>query len=156
MDKDIRIVEIPTCKAIYSGLLDTEEKFEKFYKWVHSHEQDIFPRDFMRFNEKTGFNEWFYLSNVESDTYESVLFKGGTFIVATCIASSEDDGEDFENTFDYLISYASNSDMFELYHNDYVSYGLYPMFHMISSENLIEHGICQQDVYVPVRLKNNE
>ena len=72
------------------------------------------------------------------------------------IASSEDDGEDFENTFDYLISYASNSDMFELYHNDYVSDGLYPMFHMISSENLIEHGICQQDVYVPVRLKNNE
>ena len=56
MDKDIRIVEIPTCKAVYSGLLDTEEKFEKFYKWVHSHEQDIFPRDFMRFNEKTGFN----------------------------------------------------------------------------------------------------
>lgn len=153
MDKDIRIVEIPPCKAVYSGPLDTEKKMEDFYKWIHSHKEDIFPRDFMRFNEKLGLKEWFYLTDIESDIYEMVNFKGGTFLVATCLASSVDDGEDFENTLSYLISYASNSDLFGLYRNDYISEGIYPMFHLISSKKLMQQGICQQDIYVPIVLK---
>ena len=52
----IRIVNIPEMKAVYSGPLTDGEKFEKFNDWFSAYhaslKNELFPRDFMWYNER--------------------------------------------------------------------------------------------------------
>lgn len=70
--QNIRIVEIPVMKAVYSGPLTDEEEFEKFNQWFSEYHAclkcELFPRDFMWYNERVGEQEWFYALPQHADS----------------------------------------------------------------------------------------
>ena len=61
---NIRIIEIPKIKAVYSGPLTDAERFTAFNKWFSEYHAslkcELYPRDFMWYNERLGAQEWFY------------------------------------------------------------------------------------------------
>ena len=60
----VRIIEIPKMKAAYSGPLHTSEEFEAFNDWFSKYhatlKYELYPRDFMWYNERLNVREWFY------------------------------------------------------------------------------------------------
>lgn len=59
--QNIRIIEIPKMKAVFSGPLSTEDEFEKVNKWFSDYHAslkcELFPRDFMWYNERLNVQE---------------------------------------------------------------------------------------------------
>ena len=55
---NIRILEIPPMKAVYSDPLTDGEKFERFNRWFSEYHASLknerYPRDFMWYNERIG------------------------------------------------------------------------------------------------------
>ncbi|NLW70134.1 MAG: hypothetical protein GX061_03545 [Eubacteriaceae bacterium] len=59
----VRIIELPPMKAVYSGPLKDAKTFERYLKWFSGFhaglKNELYPRDFMRYNEREGAREWF-------------------------------------------------------------------------------------------------
>jgi hypothetical protein len=94
----IRIIEIPDCKMVSSGIgMFGEEKFEIFSKWFSSQPRTIFPKDFLfwdggEYGVSGGFH-WLYIYEEGMDTpqgFDIIDFKGGLYAVATDIDGQTD------------------------------------------------------------------
>ena len=91
----IRIIEIPDCKMVSSGVVTFgEEKFVNFHKWFSSLPRSIHAKDFL-FGEGDGDEKlhWLYLYEDGLDVpeeYDIVDFKGGLYAVATDIDQRTD------------------------------------------------------------------
>jgi len=90
----VRIYEIPDCKMVSSGPgMFGEEKFGRFFEWFHSLPAQIFPRDYLLWDDETQKHIWLYLYenglNVP-DEFEIIDFKGGLYAVSTDIDQQTD------------------------------------------------------------------
>ncbi|MGN1343005.1 MAG: GyrI-like domain-containing protein [Traorella sp.] len=157
--KNIRIIEIPSMKAVYSGPLTDNEKFEAFNDWFSEYHAklkfELFPRDFMWYNERVGAQEWFYaLPNDDVDNipkrFEIVDLPSGLFAVASCLDADLDQGADWMNTYEELKNWANSSQQFKLYVNEEGKPEKYPMFHIVSPGRLMKSGISIEDLYFPI------
>ncbi|MGM9597929.1 MAG: hypothetical protein ACI3XO_08965 [Eubacteriales bacterium] len=155
----IRIIEIPCMKAVYSGPLTDGEKFEKFNDWFSGYHAslscELYPRDFMWYNERTGANEWFYALPAGADTsaiqdYEITDLPCGLFAVASCLDADIDRAEDWMKTREELIRWVEGNSRFRLYRNGEGKPEKYPMFHIVSPGRLIPEGISIEDLYMPI------
>ena len=96
--QNIRIIEIPDCKMVSSGIgMFGQEKFDSFAKWFSAQPNKIFSRDFLfwdggEYGGSGGFH-WLYLyeegMEVPQD-YSIIDFKGGLYAVATDIDQQTD------------------------------------------------------------------
>ena len=95
--QSVRIIEIPDCKMVSSGLgMFGEEKFEAFFKWFSTLPPTLHPMDFLSasFDEKGEFNGmiWYYVYDGANapEGYDIVDFKGGLHAVTTDIDQRTD------------------------------------------------------------------
>lgn len=155
----IRIVEIPKMKAVYSGPLSTKEEFENFIAWFSKYHAslqcELFPRDFMWYNERLNAREWFYAlpsnCNVSEITdYEIVDLPAGLYAVASCLNADLDAAKDWLSTREEIIQWVNENDNFALYRNGEGKEERYPMFHIISPGWMMPMGISIEDLYVPI------
>lgn len=160
--QNIRIVNLPEVKAVYSGPLTDEEKFERFNNWFSTYhnslKNELYPRDFMWYNERLGVQEWFYVlpAGAKEEDYggfEIVDLPSGLFAVASCLDADLDQAADWLNTREELISWAEKSDTFKAYENAEGKKERYPMFHIVSPGELYEEGISVEDLYFPIERK---
>ena len=94
----VRIYEIPVCKMVSSGIgFFGEETFERFKQWFSSQPMEIFPKDFLFWDDQGGKGpgglHWLYLytRGVEPPKeFPIVDFKGGLYAVATDIDQKTD------------------------------------------------------------------
>ncbi|MGC6769454.1 hypothetical protein ACYSNR_06610 [Enterococcus sp. LJL128] len=93
----IRIIEISDRKMVSSGIgMFGEEKFEHFEQWFSTIPRDIFPKDFLFWDnttkEKEGFH-WLYIYedglSVPAE-FEIIDFTGGLYAVSTGIDQQTD------------------------------------------------------------------
>lgn len=157
--QNIRIMEIPALRAVYSGPLTDGEKFERFNRWFSEYHAslscELYPRDFMWYNERVGAQEWFYILPQGADEreipgYETVRFPGGLFAVASCLDADIDRAADWMATREELLRWASESKRFKPYENSDGKPERYPMFHIVSPGRLIPTGISLEDLYLPI------
>ena len=155
----IRIIEIPKMKAAYSGPLQTREEFEAFNDWFSKYhatlKYELYPRDFMWYNERLNAREWFYALPSDTDIsdcggFEICDLPSGLFAVASCLDADIDNAEDWLKTREELIDWVNSSEEFELYANDNKKEERYPMFHIISPGRLISSELSIEDLYMPI------
>ena len=155
----IRIIEIPKMKAVYSGPLTDEETFNKFNEWFSNYHAkltcELYPRDFMWYNERIGAQEWFYALPQGADLseigeWEIVDLPSGLFAVASCLDADIDQAKDWLQTREELISVMTNDGRFKPYENAEGKTERYPMFHIVSPGRFIESGLSVEDLYLPI------
>ena len=160
--QNIRIVKLPEMKAAYSGPLTDGAKFERFVSWFSAYhaslKNELYPRDFMWYNERLGVREWFYAlpAGAEEEDcggYEIVDLPGGLFAVASCMNADFDQAADWLNTRETLAKWASECDKFVAYENADGKKERYPMFHIVSPGELYEEKISIEDMYFPIERK---
>lgn len=157
--QNVRIIEIPVMKAVYSGPLTSEEKFESFNRWFSRYHAslagELYPRDFMWYNERLGAQEWFYALPRDADTdaireFAVTDLPCGLFAVASCLDADLDEAADWMKTREELMQWVENSGRFRLYRNGQGKPERYPMFHIVSPDRLIPRGISIEDLYMPI------
>lgn len=155
----IRIIEIPKMQAVFSGPLSTPDAFEKFAKWFSTYHAalpcELFPRDFMWYNERLGVREWFYALPAHADLskitdYEIVDLPSGLFAVASCLDADLDAAQDWLRTREEIIQWADSSDLFDVYRNEAGKAEKYPMFHIVSPSWTRPLGVSIENLYVPI------
>ena len=155
----VRILEIPPMKAAYSGPLTTQARFEAFHDWFSafhaSLKYELYPRDFMWYNERIGAREWFYalpgnLTEADCGGFEIRDLPAGLFAVASCLDADLDQARDWMQTRQALIQRVNDREAFALYENQDGKPERYPMFHIASPGGLIPEGISIEDLYVPI------
>jgi hypothetical protein len=112
----IRVIEIPPLKVVNSGNITAMEDFETFDQWWSSIDVKIYitPRDFMWYNVKKGYWEWFFAlpeGHEDIGGYDVVDFPGGLYAVA---ASKDAEEEATEETKASIRSWVEASGCFEL------------------------------------------
>lgn len=120
----VRIVEIPSMNAAFSGPLTDGAQFERFNRWFSRYHAslryELFPRDFMWYNERIGAREWFYAlpcdwEDDQIDGFQVVDLPSGLFAVASCLDADLDGAADWLKTREELIAWVNASDRFERY-----------------------------------------
>lgn len=157
--QNIRIVNIPEMKAVYSGPLTDGKKFADFVNWFSTYHasltNELFPRDFMWYNERLGVQEWFYAlpagaKEEDCGDFEIVNLPSGLFAVASCINADFDQAADWLNTREELLKWAAQSDKFKVYENGEGKKERYPMFHIVSPGEMYPEKISIEDLYLPI------
>ncbi|CAH1220796.1 hypothetical protein PAECIP111892_04921 [Paenibacillus auburnensis] len=152
----IRVIEIPPLKVVNSGNLSAMEDFEAFDQWWSSINvrHYITPRDFMWYNDKQRYLEWFFaLPEGHEDTggYEVVDFPGGLYAVA---ASKDAEEEAIEETKASIRSWVEASGCFELSTNENDPAERYVMTHVTTPKIFKEKmGYHLSDIFVPIIAK---
>lgn len=159
----IRIIEVPKMKAVFSGPLSSQEKFEKFNRWFTNYhlslQCELAPRDFMWYNERVKAQEWFYALPQNADLsqitdYEIVDLPSGLYAVASCLDADLDDAADWLRTREEIMNWVKDSEKFDLYVNGEGKEERYPMFQIVSPGWMIPEGISIEDLYVPIIKKD--
>ncbi|MDO5520716.1 MAG: transcriptional regulator [bacterium] len=157
--QQIRIMEIPKIKAVYSGPLTSDEKFQEFNKWFSDYHAsltcELFPRDFMWYNERANAQEWFYALPEKADLsqikeYEIVDLPSGLYAVGSCLDADLDEAKDWMSTREEIINWVKESKLFDLYINEAGKEERYPMFHIITPVRMFHKGISIENLYVPI------
>lgn len=160
--QSIRIVEIPKMKAVYSGPLTSKERFERFLAWYSKYHAslacELFPRDFMWYNERLAAQEWFYALPSGADLsqipgFEIVDLPSGLYAVASCLNADLDEAKDWHSTREEVIAWVGSSQRFALHENGPGREERYPMFHIVSPGWLMPSGLSIEDLYVPIEFK---
>ncbi|MHA6531727.1 GyrI-like domain-containing protein [Paenibacillus sp. BAC0078] len=153
--ESIRVIEIPPLKVVNSGSISTMEDFEAFDQWWSSIDVKhyITPRDFMWYNVKKQYLEWFFaLPEGYKDTggYEVVDFPGGLYAVA----ASKDAEEEVEETKASIRSWIEESGYFALSTNENDPAERYVMAHVTTPKIFKEKmGYHLSDIFVPIVVK---
>jgi hypothetical protein len=159
----VRIIEIPKMKAVFSGPLSSEEKLKGFIGWFSTYhaslEGELFPRDFMWYNERLHVREWFYALPANADltqitNYEIVDLPSGLYAVASCLDADLDNAKDWLGTRKEIIDWVNGSSRFDLYVNEEGKDEKYPMFHIISPGWMMPMEISIEDLYIPIVKKD--
>lgn len=157
--QSIRIVQIPVMKAACSGPLANGQTFERFVRWFSTYHaslaNELYPRDFMWYNERLGAREWFYALPAGAKAedcggFEIVDLPGGLFAVASCTNADFDQAADWLSTREELLRWAAESDKFKAYENSDGKPERYPMFHIVSPGELYAEGVSIEDLYLPI------
>lgn len=155
----IRIVELPAVRAACSGPLTDEARFARFNDWFSRYHAaqpcELYPRDFMWYNERLGAQEWFYALPAGADERDTegfpvVTLPHGLFAVAPCLDADLDGAADWMRTREELIAWAQASGRFRPYENGEGRPERYPMFHIVSPGRLIPEGVSIEDLYLPI------
>src|SRR5574344_1000070 len=111
--QNIRIIELPVIKAAYSGLVQGGSKeflaFNQWFSRLHDTlKYELFPRDFLRFNERLNGFEWYYAlpcepNEIDCGGFETVDLPGGLCAVGACTDGDFDRAEDWLDTRSKLI-----------------------------------------------------
>lgn len=143
--QNIRIIEIPKCKMVSSGLgMFGEEKFTGFYEWFTNLPQSIYPKNFLYAQDDKLC--WLYLYNemlnVPHD-FEIIDFEGGLYSVATDIDQQTNTDEMDREVLEFLDKngLVRDESRFKL-GNVITSPAAYKIL-----------GYCQMDYYLPVKPK---
>ena len=153
---DIRIVELPACRMVTSGVNHEDNhhrKFEKMWNKLDKQRKDrFFPRDFM-VQDENGNAVWWYaiedwVSEKDTEGFEIINFEGGLF--ATAITRDWDDN---------ITIKAYNNIMAWLAEHDKLMYddrpGHYVMFHATGPDhNLL--GYTQAEYFFPICIKERQ
>ena len=155
----VRIVELKRVRAAYSGPLTDKAGFQAFANWFSAYHaslpQELFPRDFMWFNERIGAREWFYALPAcakmeDCGGFEVVDLPGGLFAVASCVNADLDGAADWLAVRAELHRWARESSLFRPYENGEGRRERYPMFHIVSPGEMYDEGISIEDLYFPI------
>ena len=156
--QNMRLIEIPSFRAVSSGLKSFDEIFGEngFCQFVDVDNSNIIKKQIF---DEAGFLWHEGDKNVliravndevtEADTapYELIEFPGGMFLVAT---GDELDNDDLEETIGCMMDWIKNSAVFE--------YGDFPksgMCNMPNVDGAIDKalGIAQQQIFLPLKLR---
>ena len=157
---DVRIIELPACKMIWSGICTEKEPFAKnsllrrFEQWWDAQDflrkDRFYARDFMWWDEKAkGFAWGFAVAEVPQDTggFEVMDFPGGLYAVANFVDDEAEPGNGLK-IYDMINDWVKGSGCFE------TGTGRYCMNHFIGTPKAKDAmGYGQQDLYVPIRIK---
>ncbi|MDO5559825.1 MAG: GyrI-like domain-containing protein [Oscillospiraceae bacterium] len=158
--QNIRIIELPVIKAAYSGLVQGGSKeFLEFNQWFskfHANlKYELFPRDFLRYNERLNGFEWYYalpcdLSKKDCGGYDIVDLPAGLCAVSSCLDGDMDQAKDWLDTRSMLIEWVNQNDHFDLYQNAQDKPERYPMFTITSPHRFYQQKISIEDFYLPI------
>lgn len=159
----VRILELPPLQAAYSGPLTTPERFEAFNAWFSAYharlKAELYPRDFMWYNERLGANEWFCVLPEGADPadiggFEVVDLPCGLYAVASCLDADQDQAADWLETHAFLRQWAASSARFKPYENGPGRPERYPLFHIVSPGPLQAEGVSIEDLYDPIQARS--
>ena len=156
--QNMRLIEIPTFRAVSSGLKTFDEIFgaNGFCDWVDVENAHIIKKQIF---DEAGFlwhegdkNILIRAINddvVEQDVlpYEIIEFSVGMFLVAT---ADETDNDDLNETVNCMMNWIKNNNVFE--------YGDFPksgMCNMPNADGIIDKalGIAQQQIFLPLKFR---
>ncbi len=161
----IKIIKIPASKMIKTPEFDPgSESFfqimQKLWITVVDKHKDIFPRDFMPFNDDTGKNFWLYsvmgvdMKKFNTDGFEIIDFEGGYYATATAI-DPDDNSENLDKTIQEVKDWVIQSDGFEL---DFTKNRLFmsrrPLGDGDDEEVKKALGYIQLEIFIPIKIKN--
>ncbi|OKP87528.1 transcriptional regulator [Paenibacillus helianthi] len=152
----IRVIEIPPLTVVNSGNISSMEDFEAFDQWWSSVDVKhyITPRDFMWYNVKKGYLEWFFaLPEGYKDTggYEVADFPGGLYAVAT---SKDAEEVAIQETKASIRAWVETSGCFEISTSENDSAERYEMTHVTTPKVFKEKmGYHLSDIFVPIVAK---
>jgi hypothetical protein len=169
----VRIVNIPSGKMIKTPEFEigSEEFFQIMKKlWaqvVDRHEKDIFPREFMLFNDETGKNFWIYsITNLDTskfdlEGFEIIDFEGGLYATATVIDPPYDNGVSLQKVLQELKDWVFQSENFDedfsicpLKSHKYRCFmSQMPIADNEEFKNAL--GYEQLDIFIPIRIGKN-
>lgn len=157
--QNMRLIEIPSFRAVSSGERTLERLFEKeggFSAWADSHTRllrsSLFePMDFLWHEDRDinrsvwiiAINDW--VTEADTAPYEIVEFPGGSFLVAT---ADEKDTDDLNETVAGMMDWINRSEVF--------TYGDFPLSGMCNMPNPggkldKAMGIAQQQIFLPLK-----
>ncbi len=150
--QNVRIIKIPQLKVVSSGAITNLEELEKFDRWWSAKDVNnyITPRDFMWYNEKEEYTEWFFaIPDNDKDFGDYLLkdFPGGLYAVIT----SQDNEEDCNNAREHIRKWVLESGCFELSTEKNDIAIRYTMNHVITPKIFKEkmgYHLC--DNFVPI------
>ena len=158
----IRIVELPAVRAACSGPLTDEARFARFNDWFSRYHAaqpcELYPRDFMWYNERLGANEWFYALPEGADLadiggHEGIERPCGLDAVASCLDADRDQAADWLETHAFLRQWAASSARFKPYENGPCRPERYPLFHIVSPGRLQAEGVSIEDLNDPIEAR---
>ncbi|MHB1294332.1 MAG: GyrI-like domain-containing protein [Anaerolineae bacterium] len=148
----VRIIALPRVRMARSGHSDLDA-FQRWWSVVSAQDRfSLFPRDFLWDNPDGSGLEWLYAlpAGVEdSGGYETFLFPGGLWAVATCL----DEGPDIVRTSARIRDWLAQSDILCEAPAD-EDPPRREMGHIVSPLDAKETlGFWQMDIFVPVVLR---
>lgn len=157
---DVRIVELPKCRMVTSGISTEPDlfapdgilmRFNSMWSLLDKKRKDkFFARDFMWYDAKTNGMAWWYAIEdwvTEADTrgYEIFDFEGGIYAAAI---SKDGDYEDEQRVHNGIGKWIENSGCFELDERT----GHYSMYHIVGSQNSNKIlGYSQLEIFRPIK-----
>lgn len=157
--QSVRVIKLPEMKTVYSGPLTDGEAFGRFVAWFSSYHaslaNELYPRDFMWYNERLGVREWFYALPAgaraeDCGGFDIVDLPDGLFAVASCMNADFDQAADWLATRGELMKWAAENDRFKAYENGEGKRERYPMFHIVSPGEMYAENISVEDLYLPI------
>jgi len=157
--QNMRVIEIPTFRAVSSGLSTSDEIFGEggFEQWMQAHmnfvKMSIFGHayDFMWPEDETNcvwiwaVKDW--VAEEDVAPYGLIEYEGGMFVVAT---ADENDSRDLGKTVKGMVKWIDKSGVFVLDERP----GRRGMGHMVGCGAIQEKlGIAQQEIFLPVKFK---
>lgn len=155
--QDIRIVDLPACRMITSGITDeeTRERFYQLWSKLDKHRKDkFFQRDFMVhvLSPDEGHPaEWWYaiedhITEKDTDGFEIFQFEGGLF--ATAMTYDWDDNITVKAYYS-LMAWIAEHDKF-IYDD---RPGHHVMFNALGPDDATRFGFIQGEYYFPIAIK---
>ncbi len=160
---DVRILELPKCSMLSSGISTEEDlfapngllmRFDKVWSKFSALRKDkFFARDFMWYDVETGGTCWWYaledwMKELDTEGFEIVDFEGGLYASAI---SKDGDPTDGSRVMNGIYEWIAKSERFELDEHK----GHYAMYHIIGSPTSDQAlGYGQLEIYRPIRIKS--
>jgi len=157
----VRIIELPACKMVWSGLRPNEadETIQRFEAWWNAQDElrrdRFYVRDFLWWNEEAKGIAWgLAVTDVPADTggFEVIDFPGGLYAVATYAGDlvKHDAEEGALGAWRTIKAWVMKSGCFALD----VGAERHTMWHCFNPRGAYEAmGYGQCDQYVPIRMK---
>jgi len=158
----VRVIEIPPFRAVSSGQRTWDELFgegSSFDQWIGAHQQlikNVAPYDAADFllHEEDDINQsvWIWavkdgVTEADVAPYELIEYEGGMFAVAT---ADENDEKDLNKVVSGMLEWIKKSGVFERDERP----GHRGMGHMVGCGAIQKAlGIAQQEIFLPVKLK---
>lgn len=147
---DVRIVSLPACKMVSSGLGNfDQENFDRFDQWFSKITIDPYemPKDFLWYDPDRNDSVWWYIYSEGMDTLDFPIeeFDGGLFASAVCKDGDDVDGN---RVYNGIKRWVAESGTFELDERP----NHYTMSHIITlPETKKVLGYWQLEILVPIK-----
>lgn len=154
---DVRLVELPACRMVTSGLEqgDNHERFDKMWGRLDAKRKDLFfPRDFMYYDKEKGGNVWCYaiedwVSEKDTEGFEIIHFEGGLY--ATSIVHDFDVNEVI-SAYNGIEEWIAKQDNFTFDERP----GHSVMFQVTSPDTYNLLGYRQVEYFFPVQIRADD